>query len=327
MIAIVGAGSMGSMFGGLLTRAGHDVVLIDVDPSHVAAVAADGLTLQQDGLPDEVVRPRATTDASSVRGVTHAIVLTKSWANSAAARALLPALNEDAVVGTVQNGLGNDRALAGILGEHRVLGGTTTSGAELVGPGVVRLSPITTVGGSLTELAPLRPGLLDERDLRARAGVLADLLTGAGLPARVRDDLGEVVWTKLCLAATAAPLTAALRCTVEDLLVSPSASSLLEAMLVEILAVAAADGVHLDAAAVRDHMSTVFGAVGPHQTSMAVDVAKGRRTEIDAMCIAIAARGREHGVPTPTHETIGRMIVAYEELRGLRAAEEEHDDE
>jgi 2-dehydropantoate 2-reductase len=321
VIAVVGAGSMGSMFGGLLARAGHDVTLVDVDVAHVEAVTAHGLTLQQEGHADEVVRPAATLDPSSLRGVTHAIVLTKSWANDPAAQALLPALTDDAVVATVQNGLGNDRVLAGILGEHRVLGGTTTSGAELVAPGVVRLSPITTARGSLTEVAPVRPGLLEVDDLRGRAGALADLLTAAGLPTRVRDDLGEVVWTKLCLAATAAPLTAALRCTVEDLLVSPAASALLDAMFEEIVAVAAAEGVALDRDAVREHMLTVFRAVGPHQTSMAVDVAKGRRTEIDAMCVAIAARGAEHGVPTPTHEVVGRIIVAYEQLRGLRATD------
>lgn len=318
MIAVVGAGSMGSMFGGLLARAGHDVVLVDVDEGHVRAIVSDGLVLQQEGLPDEVVRPSATTDASSLVGVQYAIVLTKAWANTSVAHALLPALLPDAVVATVQNGLGNDRVLAGILGERRVLGGTTTSGAELAGPGVVRLSPITTAGSSLTELAPVSPGGLEEADLGARAATLADLLSEAGLPTRVRDDLGEVVWTKLCLAATAAPLTAALRCTVEDLIVSPAASTLLDAMFEEILAVASAEGVVLDREGVREHMMSVFRAVGPHQTSMAVDVAKGRRTEIDAMCIAIADRGRRLGVPTPTHEIVGRMIVAYEELRGIR---------
>jgi 2-dehydropantoate 2-reductase len=321
MIAIVGAGSMGSMFGGLLARAGHDVTLVDVDAAHVQAVTSRGLVLKQEGRPDEIVHPSATTDASTLRGVTHAIVLTKSWANDAAAQALLPALTADAVVATVQNGLGNDRVLAGTLGETRVLGGTTTSGAELLAPGVVSLSPITTAGGSLTEVAPVRPGLLEVGDLRARADALAADLSAAGLPTQVRDDLGEVVWTKLCLAATAAPLTAALRCTVEDLLISPAASGLLDAMFDEILAVAAAEGVQLDRDAVHAHMLHVFRAVGPHQTSMAVDVAKGRRTEIDAMCIAIAARGTEHGVPTPTHAVVGRMIVAYEELRGLRARE------
>lgn len=319
MIAVVGAGSMGSMFGGMLARAGHDVTLVDIDADHVSTVNDQGLTLQQDGHRDEVVQPLATTDASSLRGVTHAVILTKTWANDAAARALLPALTADAVIATVQNGLGNDRVLASVLGEHRVLGGTTTSGAELVGPGVVRLSPITTAGESLTEVAPISPDLLDVGGLSDRAEAFALLLAEAGLPTQVRDDLREVIWTKLCLAATAAPLTAALRCTVADLLASSAASALLDAMYEEILAVAAAEEVLLDRDAVREHMLAVFRAVGPHQTSMAVDVAKGRRTEIDAMCVAIAERGRDHGVPTPTHDLVGRLIVAYEQLQGLRA--------
>ena len=61
-----------------------------------------------------------------------------------------------------------------------------------------------------------------------------------------------------------------------------------------------------------------YEAVGPHLTSMAADVAAGRRSEIDSFCVEISRRGTRHGVPTPTHDTIGRLIVAREEERGLR---------
>lgn len=323
MIAVVGAGSMGSMVGGMLARSGEDVVLVDVDEAHVAAVMADGLEVRDADGASTTVRPHAVTDPSGLTGVDRVVVLTKSWATRDAARRLLPALTADAVVASLQNGLGNDVVLAEELGEGRALGGTTTAGAELVAPGVVELSPITSAGGSLTECAPIRPGLLDEGGLRDRAEALAATLTAAGLPTRIRADLGEVVWTKLCLAATAAPLTAALRCTVADLLSSPTAARILEDLFDEVVAVARAEGVPLDREAVWRHAVSTFTAVGPHATSMAVDVARGRRTEIDAMCLAVAERGRRHDVATPTHEVVGRMIVAYEEQRGLRAHEEE----
>lgn len=322
MIAVVGAGSMGSMVGGMLARAGEDVVLVDVDEAHVAAVATDGLEVRDADGTATVVHPRAVTDPAGLTGVDRVVVLTKSWATRTAAQRLRPALTADAVVASLQNGLGNDRVLAEELGEDRALGGTTTAGAELVAPGVVTLSPITSAGESLTECAPVRADLLDAGDLAARAGELAATLTAAGLPTRIRADLGEVVWTKLCLAATAAPLTAALRCTVADLLTSPAAARILWDLFDEVVAVAHAEGVPLDREAVRAHALATFEAVGPHATSMAVDVARGRRTEIDAMCLAIAERGGRHGVPTPTHEVVGRMIVAYEEQRGLRAEED-----
>lgn len=319
MIVVTGAGSMGSMFGGLLSRAGHDVTLVDVNAAHMAAVVSDGLTLQfPDGRTD-VVRPHATTDPSTLRDVSLVIVLTKSFATRDAAAAIRHALRDDAVVVTVQNGLGNDRALAEVLGEHRVLGGTTTSGAELLAPGRVALSPITASGASLTECAPVRAELNTDVELVTRANAAAALLTGAGLPTHVCDSIDGVVWKKLCLAATAAPLTAALRCTVADLLGDGSATKLLRAMFDEIIAVAVAEGVSIDADYTWQHAMTTFSSVGAHQTSMAVDVAKGRRTEIDAMCGEIARRGRLHGVPTPHHDVIGTMIRAIEETNNIRS--------
>lgn len=319
MIVVTGAGSMGSMFGGLMSRAGHDVTLVDVNAAHMAAVANDGLTLQFPDGHTEVVRPHATTDPSTLRDVSLVIVLTKSFATRDAAAAIRHALRDDAVVVTVQNGLGNDRALAEVLGEHRVLGGTTTSGAELLAPGRVALSPITASGASLTECAPVRAELNTDAELVARANAAAALLTGAGLPTHVRDSIDGVVWKKLCLAATAAPLTAALRCTVADLLGDRSATKLLRAMFDEIIAVAVAEGVSIDPEYTWQHAMTTFSSVGAHQTSMAVDVAKGRRTEIDAMCGEIARRGRLHGVATPHHDVIGTMIRAIEETNNVRS--------
>lgn len=319
MIVVTGAGSMGSMFGGLLARAGHDVTLVDIDAAHMSAVADAGLTLQFPDGHDEVVRPWATTDPSTLRDVSLVVVLTKSFATRDAAAALRHALRDDAVVVTVQNGLGNDRALAEVLGERRVLGGTTTSGAELLTPGRVALSPITASGASLTECAPVRSELNGDADLVARANAAAATLTGAGLPTHVRDSIDGVVWKKLCLAATAAPLTAALRCTVADLLGDGSSTKLLRAMFDEIIAVAQAEGVTIDADHTWQHAMTTFTNVGAHQTSMAVDVAKGRRTEIDAMCGEISRRARSHRIPTPHHDVIGTMIRAIEETNNVRS--------
>ena len=74
MIVVTGAGSMGSMFGGLMSRAGHDVTLVDVNADHMAAVAQSGLTLQFPDGRTEVVRPGATTDPSTLRDVSLVVV-------------------------------------------------------------------------------------------------------------------------------------------------------------------------------------------------------------------------------------------------------------
>jgi len=317
MIAIVGAGSMGSMFGGMLAAAGNDVALVDVDTTHVDAVSQQGLVMRDASGIQQVTHPIATTKLASLGSVSLAFVLTKSWATADATNALQSVLTEDGLVITVQNGLGNDHVLADGLGIVRVLGGTTTAGAQLVCPGIVTLSPITSQGRSITECAPIAAELLDDPGFAKRATHAANLLTEAGLPTYIRTSVREVIWKKLCLAATAAPLTAILRCTVADLLSSESSLHTLRRMFDEVIAVAYAEGVQLDAAEIWEHAITTFSNVGAHHTSMAVDVAKGRRTEIDAMSGAISKLGRLHGIATPVHEVVSMLIHSLEPNAGI----------
>lgn len=307
---------MGSMFGGLLAKAGNDVTLVDINAEHMAVTARDGLTLTEQSGRQHSVRLTATTDATILSEITLAIILTKSWATHNAAEALATCLAPDGLAVTVQNGLGNDRVLSEVLGAERVLGGTTTAGAELLAPGIVSLSPITADGTSQTECAPLRPEYLLDSTKSTQFAAFADLLTAAGLPTIIRPSVSDVIWKKLCLAATAAPLTAVLRCTVKDLLTSGEAHRLLRQLFDEIVVIAQAEGVALDATATWQHAVDTFTKVGRHQTSMAVDVAKGRRTEIEAMSGELVRLGKHHGISTPGHATMQALITAIEQQYG-----------
>jgi 2-dehydropantoate 2-reductase len=179
---------------------------------------------------------------------------------------------------------------------------------------VIDVSPITTSGSSITQLGPprTRPAATDG------VAALTSALTAAGLPCELRADADVVIWTKLAMAATAGPLTAVLGTTVAGILASPTAKRLLVGMFDEIMALAAAEGVVLDRHEVWDHAMATYEAVGPHLTSMAADVAAGRRSEIDSFCVEISRRAAAHGLPTPNHDVVGRLIVAREEERGLR---------
>jgi 2-dehydropantoate 2-reductase len=315
IFAIAGAGAMGSMFGGYLARAGHDVTLVDVDAEHLGAVRDHGLRLRHaDGREDVVALAVTTEPARDLGPVDAAIVLCKGWANTAVATSIAHAVGPATWVATIQNGLGNDAALAAVLGARRVLPGTTTAGAHKPQPGVVDISPITSSGRSVTQLGPPRVEGAPMADIDA----LTSALTDAGLPCELRADADVVIWTKLAMAATAGPLTAALGTTVQGMIESPSAMLLLQAMFDEIIAIAAAEGIGLDRQAVWDHAIDTYRAVGPHLTSMAADVVNGRRSEIDSFCLALSRRGACHGVATPTHDVIGRLIVAREEEAGLR---------
>lgn len=322
-VLVVGAGAMGSMFGGLLEQSGNHVTLLDPNKDHIDAVKAKGLRLLHPDGTVQFSQVEATTSAIGIGPVDLVLVLTKSFSTRAAVSAIANSITDSTMVLTVQNGLGNDQVLSEVVGPEKVLGGTTTAGAKIIEPGMTQLSPITAEGKSLTEFSFIStlndpspsPSALQHAEL------IAAVLTKAGLPARLATSVSVVVWTKLCLAATAAPLTALLQCTVEDLINTPATQRIMRDVFDEIVSVAHSEGVQLDADSVWHHLMSVFSAVGPHLTSMAVDVSLGRQTEIDSMSIEISRRGTRHGIKTPLNDSIGRLIMAIQEITMMQTAE------
>ena len=307
-VAILGAGAMGSVFGGHLGLAGHDVTLVDVWREHMEAVAADGLDLRRPDGTSVIVPLRALHAPSLLAPVELVIVLTKTFAGAEALRSIEHALTDRTWVATVQNGLGNDRRLAEVIGPERVVPGTTTVGAEQSGPGVVTMSRATAARTSVTHLGPPRTG----NPLPDGVKEVAATMTAAGLPTEALDSADLVIWTKLALAGPMGPVTALLRRTVSDVADDEHAFALVRAMFEEIVAVAHATGVPLEEDAAWEHALKTFQEVGPHTTSMAADVLARRRTEIDAFCGEIARLGAEHGVPTPVNWVVGEALKAVE---------------
>jgi len=307
-VVVLGAGAMGCVFGGHLALAGHDVTLVDIRREHMDAIRRNGLDMRTPDGASRIVALAATADPTEVRAADLVIVLAKGFATADAARSIVHAVGPQTWVATVQNGLGNDRRLAEVLGPERVIPGTTTVGAEQYEPGVTIMNTAAANGTSITHLGPPRgaPSLPD--------GVreVARVLTEAGLPAEALDSADLVIWTKLALAGPMGPLTAVLRRTVRDVANDPHALAVIREMFDEIVAVAHAAGVPLDRDAAWAHSLETFQGAGPHVTSMAADVLAHRRTEIDSFCGEVARLGEELGVPTPVNRTVWRQIKAIE---------------
>jgi 2-dehydropantoate 2-reductase len=303
-VAIVGAGAIGSAYGFLLARAGLPVVLVDTWQDHVDAILRDGLRVEgSDQPPPELA---ATTDPGSARDADAVFILVKSFATEAAAHSLAGTLDPDAIVVTLQNGIGNDRLLAGILGGDRVVQGSTTVGAQVLGPGHIAIVPGTLQGSSLTSLGcPPSPAAA------AATRSLAGALEAAGLPAEVLDDVRAVVWRKLAMAAVIGPLCATLGWDVSRVIADPDATALLHRGFGEVLAVARHGGVEIDPAELWEHAIATYTSIGPHPPSLAVDVARGRRTEIDGQLGEVLRRATEAGLDTP----VARVLTAA--VRGL----------
>ena len=300
-IAIVGPGALGCLFGGLLALAGHDVRMLSRRPEHAEHIERDGLVVERDGA-ERRAAVRADDNTARLGPVDVAIVLVKATDTAAAAPSLPALLAPDGAAVSLQNGLGNVEALTAVVGPERVLGGVTSQGATLLGPGRVRHA-----GFGPTTLAEATGGLTE------RAERIAALLDAAGIPARAADAVGPLVWGKLIANAAINPLGALLRCQNGVLVERPSSAPLFDGLAAEAGAVARALGVALPFPDPVKHARSVAQVTYANRNSMLQDVEAGRRTEVDAINGAVARLGAEHGVPTPLNATLAALIRALEE--------------
>jgi 2-dehydropantoate 2-reductase len=301
-ICVVGCGAVGSLFAAALAQLDDvEVWAYDLAREHVDAINANGLRIS--GAGELVGRVRATADASEVPPCELGIVATKAMHTSAAVAATAHAFS-GAAVASVQNGLGNEEAIA----EHveRVIRGTTFPAGHVVAPGHVHWD----VRGDTT-FGPFEPQPAPE-DAIAR---LADACTRAGMPAHAVADARGPQWRKVVFNAATNPLGALTGLTHGRVCERPDLRALVTKLVDEGKAVAAAQDIELDDDPERliDHAARKDVAYD-HKASMLQDVEARRRTEIDYLNGGIAHFGREHGVPTPLNEAVWALV------RGLEAS-------
>jgi len=138
-IAVLGAGSMGCVYGGILAKAGYDVTLIDVWAEHVKAIQENGLIINENGSDIIIKNIKAVTDPREVGGVVFlVIVLVKATVTEQAMEGAKSLIGENTRVLTLQNGLGNIEKLIKVVGKEKVLAGVTEHGANMLAPGRVQ---------------------------------------------------------------------------------------------------------------------------------------------------------------------------------------------
>jgi len=301
-ITIAGSGAMGCRFGGALYSAGHQVVLLDGWPEHVAAINTGGLRIS-DETGSRTVRVPAALFPAAADPADLVIVFTKATATASVAAAAAGAIGPSTLVLTLQNGLGNIEVLRSYVPLARLLAGTTTLGTELLGPGHIR-----ALGSGETVLGALGPGPSDH----AERTVLT--LSAAGLPARVTDDALGVIWAKVAFNCVMNSLCSIASIPVSALAAYDGFDALASSILREVAAVAAAEGVVVDIAAALRLMNAQFdpAASGGHLASMLQDLVNGRPTEIAQLNGAIAARAAAHGIEAPLNALITQLIQLLE---------------
>jgi len=298
-IAIVGAGAMGSLFGGKLSAAA-DVTLLDPWPEHVAAMQRDGLRITELDGGETTILVTATADPAAVPEADLVIIFVKSHATQQASQWASQFLAADGLALTLQNGVGNGETMAELLGAERVVSGVTSHGATLLGPGRVRHA-----GTGPTHVAT-RPEIAD------KLADVAAVFEQAGFEVHLSDDLDSLVWGKLIINVGINALTGILRVPNGQLVEIPAAGELMAQAVAEAVAVCRAKGIELPYDDPLGRVQEVARATATNRASMLQDVLRGVPTEIGVINEAIVREGGRLGLDTPVNQFIVTTIQAIE---------------
>jgi 2-dehydropantoate 2-reductase len=299
-VCVVGCGAVGSLFAaGLAQLDDVEVWAYDLDEAHVRAINEGGLRIS--GAGELEARLRATSDASELPPCDFGIVATKSMHTDAAMAAVGHAFAEGSVC-SVQNGVGNEEAIA----EHveRVIRGTTFPAGRIVEPGHVQWD----VKGDTT-IGPFEPSPASMDEVER----LADACTRGGLPTQAVADARGPQWRKVIFNAATNPVGALTGLTHGQVCEDEALRRVVSGLVDEGKAVAAAQGIELDAdpEELIDYAARPEVAYG-HKASMLQDAEARRPTEIDYLNGGIVRFGREQGVPTPLNEAVTALIKGME---------------
>lgn len=299
-VGVVGAGAMGSLFGGLLAEAGAEVWLIDIWKAHVDAVNNSGLEIEREGK-SRTVHLKATADPGAVKGCDLVIVFVKSTHTGDAAQTAGRIAGEKGLVLTLQNGMGNADRIAQDVDPMNVIAGTTSYGATMLGPGKIRHAGIgpTTIGMWLDREAD-------------KAKKVAAFFAKAGIETEVADDVRSIVWGKLLINVGINAITALTGIKNGELLDLEATQGLSRAAVEEAAAVAQAQNIDVrgDVAA---HVLEVARATGANRSSMGQDVDNRRLTEIAAINGVVVKEAERLGMPAPVNRTLTALVETLQE--------------
>ena len=314
-IAVLGVGAIGGTIGGYLARAGQDVTLIDMWPANVEGIKERGIKITA---PDTEFIAQAPAlhlaEVSSDNRRFDAVFLcVKSYDTEWSAKFIEPYLAPGGYVVSAQNSI-NEDSIASVVGWTRIVGCVVTLGAAMYEPGhVQRTSSSDRPSTKLGEPS----GLVSRRVAEMR-----DILSAVG-PCLTTTNLWGERWAKLgvnCMSNAIAGSTGLTSAQIREI---PEVRDLSIRITAELVNVAEALGVNVEPMAgieapmfaealvdggVREEVESrlmEFGkGIGTGRPSLAQDVFKGRRTEVDELNGLVVRKGKEVGVLTPVNQAV-----------------------
>ena len=299
-IAVLGAGAMGTLFGGILSQQ-NDVRLVEINPERVNRLNECGaIVCEEDG--EHAYFPKAVTDSKELGTMDLVLVFVKAMFTECALEANRSLIGKDTYLMTLQNGAGHEEKLLKFADRKHVIIGTTQHNASLTKEGLVFHGGkgITTIGlldGHSEVLEPIK-----------------EAFNHAGLKCVICDEVKKQIWTKLFTNTGASALTAVLQVPLGYLVQEEHAHEIMKMLCREAVTVANAEG---DYGFIEDEViqcvETVCKNAPNGYTSIYSDIKAGRHTEVDTISGSVIAAAEKAGVEVPYHKMMVNLIHAMEQ--------------
>ena len=298
-IAVLGAGAMGSLYGGYLSRK-HNVLLVDVNETVVEKINKDGLTIHEPDGSSFICHPKAAVNTAGMAPVDLMIVFVKAMFSRGALANNRGLIGPDTYVMTLQNGSGHEDTLCEFVDRDHVVIGTTQHNSAIAGLGEIRHG-----GSGITHVGCI------EGDVN-RLQMIADAMNECGLEADCDPNVLSLIWGKMFTNVSVSVLTAVFQTPMGFILENPSAWALCQTLVREAVAVAKGEGLDFDAEQKIAEVRKVIENSPQGLTSIYADLRDGRRSEVDTISGSVVRASRRNGVPAPTHEAIVNIVHAME---------------
>jgi len=297
-IAIIGAGALGSLFGGLLAKSGNDVWLFDpIAKEHIAKINAEGLVIEEEGREERIV-VKGTTRIEEIGKAKLVALFVKAPYTEEAIKGALPTISPATWVLSLQNGLGIIDILERYIKREQILRGVTAQGSTLLSPGRIRHA-----GHGPTWL-----GRVSEKGNGEGLQEVIETFNRAGIETYMEKDVKKLVWKKLLINVGINALTAIFNIRNGALVADKDLNEIMRGAVYEAVEVAQGCGLDFSPTEVIQEVEEVCHLTAENVSSMLQDVRKGNMTEIDYINGAIVREGERNDIKTPLNRLLVRLI-------------------
>jgi len=290
-ITFIGAGSIGSLFGGLLKKSGVDVLLIG-RKDHVKSIMKNGLSIS--GLEEFNVRVNTSSNPLDAKGSDVIVITTKAYDTKNVLEEILPILDEEVNVMSLQNGAGNLEEIARFLKKQKIIGAVTNMGAFLESPGIIKY-----MGKGTTTIGPLADENIIAKDL-------VKIFKNAGIDTKYTNNIEREIWTKVIINSAINPLASILN-SENGILLEGNLLEIVREVTEEGKMILKKNGIDIPED-IFEKTVTVIINTSRNINSTLSDLRKGNKTEIEFISGKIVELGDKIGIPAPYNLALLDMV-------------------